>query len=56
MHSMSQARIKEEGCGGFGEPCTKIVDLYGMKPSQFLLGRHPLIDALYWNPDMAIRE
>jgi hypothetical protein len=26
---MSQARIKEEGCGGCGEPCTKIADLYG---------------------------
>jgi hypothetical protein len=27
-----------------------------MKPSQFSLGRHPLSDAPYWNPDMAIRE
>jgi hypothetical protein len=27
-----------------------------MKPSHFSLGRHPLSDAPYWNPDMAIRE
>jgi hypothetical protein len=27
-----------------------------MKPSQFSLGRHPLSDAPYWNPDMVIRE
>jgi hypothetical protein len=27
-----------------------------MKPSQFSLGRHPLSDAPYWNPNMAIRE
>jgi hypothetical protein len=27
-----------------------------MKPSQFLLGRHPLSDAPYWKPDMVIRE
>jgi hypothetical protein len=27
-----------------------------MKPNQFSLGRHPLNDAPYWNPDMAIRE
>jgi hypothetical protein len=27
-----------------------------MKHSQFLLGRHPLSDAPYWNPDMMIRE
>jgi hypothetical protein len=27
-----------------------------MKPSQFSLGRHPLSDAPYWNPDMMIRE
>jgi hypothetical protein len=27
-----------------------------MKPSQFLLVRHPLSDAPYWNPDMTIRE
>jgi hypothetical protein len=43
MHSLSQARIKEEACGGCGEPCTKT-------------GRHPLSDASYWNPDMVIRE
>jgi hypothetical protein len=28
LHSMSQVRIKEEGCGGCVELCTKIVDLY----------------------------
>jgi hypothetical protein len=27
-----------------------------IKPSQFSLGRHPLSDAPYWNPDMTIRE
>jgi hypothetical protein len=27
-----------------------------MKPSQFSLGRHPLSDAPFWNPDMVIRE
>jgi hypothetical protein len=27
-----------------------------MKPSQFSLGRHPLSDASYWNPNMAIRK
>jgi hypothetical protein len=27
-----------------------------MKLSQFSLGRHPLSDAPYWNPDMVIRE
>jgi hypothetical protein len=27
-----------------------------MKPSQFSLGRHPLSDAPYWNPNMVIRE
>jgi hypothetical protein len=27
-----------------------------MKPSQFSLGRHPLSDVPYWNPEMTIRE
>jgi hypothetical protein len=27
-----------------------------IKLSQFSLGRHPLSDAPYWNPDMAIKE
>jgi hypothetical protein len=27
-----------------------------MKFSQFLLGRHPLSDVLYWNSDMMITE
>jgi hypothetical protein len=27
-----------------------------MKPNQFSLGRHPLSDAPYWNPDMVIIE
>jgi hypothetical protein len=45
----------EESYGGCGEPYTKIIDLYG-KPSQISLGRHPLNDTPYWNPDMVIRE
>jgi hypothetical protein len=27
-----------------------------IKLSQLLLGRHPLSDVSYWNPDIAIRE
>jgi hypothetical protein len=41
---------------GVVSPALKQSIFMEMKPSQFLLGRHPLSDAPYWNPDMLIRE
>jgi hypothetical protein len=41
---------------GVASPALKQLIFMEMKPSQFSLGRHPLSDAPYWNPDMAIRE
>jgi hypothetical protein len=41
---------------GVASPALKQSIFMEMKPSQFSLGRHPLSDAPYWNPDMAIRE
>jgi hypothetical protein len=41
---------------GAASPVLKQSNFMEMKPGQFLLGRHPLSDAPYWNPDMAIRE
>jgi hypothetical protein len=41
---------------GVASPALKQSIFMEMKLSQFSLGRHPLSDAPYWNPDMAIRE
>jgi hypothetical protein len=41
---------------GVASPALKQPIFMEMKPSQFSLGRHPLSDAPYWNPDMVIRE
>jgi hypothetical protein len=41
---------------GVANPALKHLIFMEMKLSQFSLGRHPLSDAPYWNPDMAIRE
>jgi hypothetical protein len=41
---------------GVASPALKQSIFMEMKHDQFLLGRHPLNDAPYWNPDMAIRE
>jgi hypothetical protein len=41
---------------GVASPALKQSIFMEMKPSQFSLGRHPLSDAPYWNPDMVIRE
>jgi hypothetical protein len=37
-------------------PALKQLIFMEIKPNQFLLGRHLLSDAPYWNPDMVIRE
>jgi hypothetical protein len=37
-------------------PVLKQLIFMKIKPSQILLGRHPLSDAPYWNPDIMIRE
>jgi hypothetical protein len=41
---------------GVASPALKQPTFMEMKPSQFSLGRHPLSNAPYWNPDMMIRE
>jgi hypothetical protein len=41
---------------GVTSPALKQPIFMEMKSNQFSLGRHPLSDALYWNPDMVIRE
>jgi hypothetical protein len=41
---------------GVASPALKQSIFMQMKPSQFSLGRHPLSDAPYWNPNMVIRE
>jgi hypothetical protein len=41
---------------GVASPILKQPIFMDMKPSQFSLGRHPLSDAPYWNPDKVIRE
>jgi hypothetical protein len=41
---------------GVASPALKQLIFMKMKPNQFSLERHPLSDASYWNPDMAIRE
>jgi hypothetical protein len=41
---------------GVASPALKQPIFMEMKLSQFSLGHHPLSDALYWNPDMVIRE
>jgi hypothetical protein len=41
---------------GVANPVLKQPIFMEMKPSQFSLGRHPLSDVPYWNPNMAIRE
>jgi hypothetical protein len=41
---------------GVVSPALKQSIFMEIKPSQFSLGRHPLSDAPYWNPDMVIRE
>jgi hypothetical protein len=41
---------------GVASPTLKQPIFMEMKPSQFSLGRQPLSDAPYWNPDMVIRE
>jgi hypothetical protein len=41
---------------GVASPALKQPIFMEMKPNQFSLGRHPLSDAPYWNPDMVIRE
>jgi hypothetical protein len=33
---MSQIRINEEGYGGCGEPCTKIIDLYEHETQSYI--------------------
>jgi hypothetical protein len=39
---------------GVASPALKQSIFMEMKLNQFLLGRHPLSDAPYWNPDMAV--
>jgi hypothetical protein len=41
---------------GVASPALKQPIFMEVKPCQFSLGRHPLSDAPYWNPDMVIRE
>jgi hypothetical protein len=41
---------------GVVNPILKQLIFMEIKPSQISLGRHPLSDAPYWNPDMEIRE
>jgi hypothetical protein len=41
---------------GVASPALKQLIFMKIKISQFSLGRHPLSDVPYWNPDMAIRE
>jgi hypothetical protein len=41
---------------GVASPALKQPIFMEMKLSQFSLGRHPLSDSSYWNPDMMIRE
>jgi hypothetical protein len=41
---------------GVASPALKQPIFMEIKSSQFSLGRHPLSDAPYWNPDMTIRE
>jgi hypothetical protein len=41
---------------GVASPALKQPIFMEMKLNQFSLGRHPLSDASYWNPDMVIRE
>jgi hypothetical protein len=41
---------------GVASPALKQLIFMEIKPSQFSLGRHPLSDTPYWNPDMVIRE
>jgi hypothetical protein len=41
---------------GVASPALKQSIFMEMKSNQFSLGRHPLSDAPYWNPDMVIRE
>jgi hypothetical protein len=38
---LGKARIKEEGCGGCGEPCTKTTDLYGNETQSTFVGASP---------------
>jgi hypothetical protein len=40
---------------GVASPTLKQPIFMEMKPSQFSLGRHPLSDAPYWNPDIEIK-
>jgi hypothetical protein len=41
---------------GVASPALKQPIFMEIKSNQFSLGRHPLSDALYWNPDIVIRE
>jgi hypothetical protein len=41
---------------GVASPVLKQLIFMEIKPSQFSLGRHPLSDVSYWNPDMVIIE
>jgi hypothetical protein len=38
---MSEAKINEEGCGGCGKLCTKIVDFYGNETQSNFIGVSP---------------
>ena len=55
QHSTSQALIKE-GCDRRGEPTLNLAILMEMKPERKPLGRNPLSDAPYRNPDMVLNE